>query len=63
MYSRLRLAKEPKSHALCAFGCFWLLKQLPLAAEESIDPKRDMPKGLTYGIITLIISAFLILLA
>jgi len=40
---------------------FLAIEQLPLAAEESVDPKKDMPKGLTYGMITLIISAFLML--
>ncbi len=45
-----------------AVWLFLAIEQLPLAAEESVDPKRDMPKGLTYGMITLIISAFLILL-
>ncbi len=44
-----------------AVWLFLAIEQLPLAAEESVDPKKDMPKGLTYGIITLIISAFLIL--
>lgn len=44
-----------------AVWLFLAIEQLPLAAEESIDPKKDMPKGLTYGMITLIISAFLIL--
>lgn len=44
-----------------AVWLFLAIEQLPLAAEESVDPKRDMPKGLTYGMITLIISAFLIL--
>ena len=44
-----------------AVWLFLAIEQLPLAAEESIDPKKDMPRGLTYGIITLIISAFLIL--
>lgn len=45
-----------------AVWLFLAIEQLPLAAEESVDPKKDMPKGLTYGMITLIISAFLILL-
>jgi ethanolamine permease len=40
---------------------FLAIEQLPLAAEESHDPKRDMPRGLLYGILTLIISAFLML--
>ncbi len=44
-----------------AVWLFLAIEQLPLAAEESIDPKKDMPKGLTYGMITLIISAFMIL--
>ncbi len=42
----------------------WLylgIEQLPLAAEESHDPKRDMPRGLMYGILTLIVAAFLTL--
>lgn len=40
----------------------WLylaIEQLPLAAEESHDPKRDMPKGLLFGIATLVFSAFM----
>ena len=43
----------------------WLylaIEQLPLAAEESSDPKRDMPKGILYGMLTLGVSAFLILI-
>lgn len=38
------------------------IEQLPLAAEESHDPKRDMPRGLLWGILTLIIAAFLTLI-
>jgi ethanolamine permease len=40
----------------------WLylgIEQLPLAAEESHDPKRDMPKGIMYGLATLIVCSFL----
>ncbi len=37
------------------------IEQLPLAAEESHDPKRDMPRGLLWGILTLIAAAFLTL--
>ena len=40
----------------------WLylgIEQLPLAAEESHDPCRDMPKGILYGLMTLIICSFL----
>lgn len=44
-----------------AVWLFLAIEQLPLAAEESVDPKRDMPKGIIAGIFTLIISAFMIL--
>lgn len=44
-----------------AVWLFLAIEQLPLAAEESVDPKRDMPKGLLLGILTLMISATLIL--
>ncbi|MBI2382020.1 MAG: amino acid permease [Gammaproteobacteria bacterium] len=44
-----------------AVWLFLAIEQLPLAAEESVDPKRDMPKGLILGIFTLIVSAFMIL--
>lgn len=44
-----------------AVWLFLAIEQLPLAAEESVDPKRDMPKGLILGIFTLILSAFLVL--
>jgi ethanolamine permease len=40
----------------------WLylgIEQLPLAAEESHDPCRDMPKGILYGLVTLIVCSFL----
>jgi ethanolamine permease len=42
----------------------WLylgIEQLPLAAEESHDPRRDMPRGILYGLITLIVVSFLTL--
>ncbi len=35
------------------------IEQLPLAAEESHDPVRDMPSGLLLGLATLILFAFL----
>jgi ethanolamine permease len=35
------------------------IEQLPLAAEESHDPVRDMPKGLWLGLGTLVVFAFL----
>jgi ethanolamine permease len=44
-----------------AVWLFLAIEQLPLAAEESIDPKRDMPKGIILGMFTLIVSAFMIL--
>lgn len=43
-----------------AVWLFLAIEQLPLAAEESHDPKRDMPKGLLLGILTLCISATLV---
>jgi ethanolamine permease len=45
-----------------AVWLFLAIEQLPLAAEESVDPKRDMPRGILAGIFTLIFSAFLVLL-
>jgi ethanolamine permease len=39
----------------------WLylgIEQLPLAAEESHDPKHDMPRGILYGLLTLIVISF-----
>ncbi|MDP2819545.1 MAG: amino acid permease [Polaromonas sp.] len=44
-----------------AVWLFLAIEQLPLAAEESVDPKRDMPRGILAGIFTLILSAFMIL--
>ncbi len=35
------------------------IEQFPLAAEESHDPARDMPKGMLLGLATLILFAFL----
>jgi ethanolamine permease len=43
-----------------AVWLFLAIEQLPLAAEESADPKKDMPKGLIYGMATLMGSALLI---
>jgi ethanolamine permease len=40
----------------------WLylgIEQLPLAAEESHDPAEDMPRGILYGLVTLILVSFL----
>ncbi|MGO4387433.1 amino acid permease [Microvirga sp. 2YAF29] len=41
-----------------AVWLFLAIEQLPLAAEETHDPQRDMPKGIIAGIFTLIASAF-----
>jgi ethanolamine permease len=43
-----------------AVWLFLAIEQLPLAAEEAHDPKRDMPKGLLFGFLTLAVSATLI---
>jgi ethanolamine permease len=45
-----------------AVWLFLAIEQLPLAAEESADPKRDMPKGIMFGMFTLIALGFLVLL-
>lgn len=44
-----------------AIWFFLAIEQLPLAAEESHMPERDMPKGLIFGIATLVVAAFLTL--
>jgi ethanolamine permease len=46
------------------FAIWFLLaiEQLPLAAEESHEPQKDMPKGLLWGIATLVVLGFLTLL-
>ncbi|HEY0220569.1 MAG TPA: amino acid permease, partial [Afipia sp.] len=43
-----------------AVWLFLAIEQLPLAAEESIDPARDLPKAIMLGMATLIVSAFLV---
>ncbi len=44
-----------------AIWFYLAIEELPLAAEESADPKRDIPKGTIYGLITLVVFAFLVL--
>lgn len=44
-----------------AIWFYLAIEELPLAAEESHDPKRDMPKGILLGLLTLTIAAFLTL--
>jgi ethanolamine permease len=45
-----------------AVWLFLAIEQLPLAAEESVDPKRDMPKGIMLGMFTLIALGFAVLI-
>jgi len=45
-----------------AVWLFLAIEQLPLAAEESAHPERDMPKGIMFGMFTLIVLGFLVLL-
>lgn len=45
-----------------AVWLFLAIEQLPLAAEESTDPKKDMPAGIILGILTLIASATAVLI-
>ncbi|MCB1686313.1 MAG: amino acid permease [Pseudomonadales bacterium] len=44
-----------------AVWLFLAVEQLPLAAEESHAPQRDMPRGILAAMFTLMISAFMIL--
>lgn len=44
-----------------AVWLFLAIEELPLAAEESVDPKKDMPKGLIFGMFTLVFSALMIM--
>lgn len=43
-----------------AVWLFLAVEQLPLAAEESHAPEKDMPRGILAAIFTLLVSAFLI---
>ena len=43
-----------------AIWLYLAIEQLPLAAEESVDIKRDMPRGLLWGLVTLIITGVLV---
>src|SRR5262249_42540679 len=45
-----------------AVWLFLAIEQIPLAAEESVDPQRDLPRGILLAFATLLVSAFLILL-
>jgi ethanolamine permease len=44
-----------------AIWFYLAIEELPLAAEESADPRRDIPRGTMYGLYTLIVTGFLIL--
>jgi ethanolamine permease len=41
-----------------AIWFYLAIEELPLAAEESADPKRDIPKGTIWGLVTLVICGF-----
>ena len=40
-----------------AIWFYLAIEELPLAAEESMDPKRDVPRGTMWGLWTLVITA------
>src|SRR5215211_741548 len=44
-----------------AIWFYLAIEELPLAAEESADPKRDIPRGTMWGLMTLVVTGFLIL--
>jgi ethanolamine permease len=44
-----------------AIWFYLAIEEVPLAAEETIDPARELPKGIIAGLITLAILAFLVL--
>jgi ethanolamine permease len=45
-----------------AIWFYLAIEEVPLAAEESMDPRRDVPKGTIWGMHTLLITGALILL-
>lgn len=45
-----------------AIWFFLAIEEVPLAAEESMDPRRDVPKGSVWGMHTLLIAAILVLI-
>lgn len=44
-----------------AIWFYLAIEELPLAAEESMDPKRDVPRATIWGMTTLVITGFLTL--
>jgi ethanolamine permease len=56
------LPRGPFGIVRCLPFALWVylgIEQLPLAAEESHDPKRDMPRAMLLGLATLVLFAFL----
>jgi ethanolamine permease len=45
-----------------AIWFYLAIEEIPLAAEESMDPRRDVPKGTIWGMHTLVLTGALILL-
>jgi ethanolamine permease len=45
-----------------AIWFYLAIEEIPLAAEESLDPRRDVPKGTLWGMHTLVITGALIFL-
>ncbi len=41
-----------------AIWFYLAIEELPLAAEESMDPKRDVPRGTMWGLWTLVLTGF-----
>jgi ethanolamine permease len=44
-----------------AIWFYLAIEELPLAAEESADPQRDIPRGTMWGLVTLVCTGFLVL--
>jgi ethanolamine permease len=44
-----------------AIWFYLAIEELPLAAEESADPRKDIPKGTIWGLRTLVVTGFLVL--
>lgn len=44
-----------------AIWFYLAIEELPLAAEESADPEKDIPAGTIWGLRTLVVTAFLVL--
>jgi ethanolamine permease len=44
-----------------AIWFFLGIEELPLAAEETVNPQRDIPRGMVLGMVTLIVSSLLVL--